>query len=97
MDEFLRPAGDKAAAVVISKSLNQFGTPDNWALIADDYLDELSQIPADLLAEIWVYVRRNCKFLPKIADMLENVTDKIAARKIKKMKLEVMLDYARRV
>lgn len=95
MDECLRPAGDRAAAVVISKSLAHFGTPDNWEILANDYIDELSVIPPDLLNEIWLHVRRECKFFPKIPDMIGCVIDKISARKIKKMKLEVMLSYAR--
>jgi len=96
MDECLLPAGLRAAGVVLSKSLNQFGTPDNWELLADDYLDELSQVPTDLLHEIWVHVRRECKYLPKIAEMLEPVKDKILARRIKRSKLEVMLQYSRK-
>lgn len=96
MDECTLPSGDKAAAVVIDKALNQFGTPDNWEALADDYLDELSQVPPDLLNEIWVYCRRECEFMPKISKMLQPVKDKILARSIKKTKLQVMLGYARR-
>jgi hypothetical protein len=91
MADSLIPSGDKAAAVVIAKALEAFGTPDNWEVLADDYLDELSQIPPDLLKEIWVYARRECKFMPKLADLLEPVKDKILARQIKKRKLEMML------
>lgn len=92
----LSPCGDRAAGVMIAKALDQFGTPDNWHIIVDDYLEELAEIPADLLEEIWRNTRRNCKYMPKIADLLEPVSDKIAARKIKKMKLEVMLSLARK-
>ena len=92
MVDALVPAGEKTAAIFIAKSLEQFGTPDNWAIIFEDYLDELSQIPADLLKESWIHIRRECKFIPKIADFLEPIKDKLLARKIKKTKLEMMID-----
>lgn len=94
--ESLVPSGDKAAAVVIAKALEAFGTPDNWDILAEDYLDELSQVPPDLLKEVWVHARRECKFMPKIADLLSPVKDKILARQIKKRKLEMMLTMSGR-
>lgn len=91
-----RPCGDKAAAVTIQKALDHFGKPDNWDSLVDDYLDELSQIPSDLLNEIVTHIRRNCKFFPKIADLLECVQDRITSRNIKLTKLRIMADYARK-
>ena len=87
----LEPSGPRAAAVILDKTLAHFGLPDNWESLAPDYMDELSQIPEDLLPEIWIYVRINCKFWPKIADLLETVRDKLSARNIKLLRLNRMV------
>lgn len=94
---FIRPAGYKAAGVVLEKSCAHFGVPDNWDVLAGDYIDELSLVPSDLLDETWKQARRECKFFPKIKDLLDFSSSEIQNRKIKLTKLKVMLDYARRM
>ena len=82
--------------MTIQKALDHFGKPDNWDELVDDYLDEISKIPTDLLGDIVVHIRRNCKFFPKIADLIECVQDRITSRNIKLTKLRIMADYSRR-
>lgn len=91
IESALKPSGDKAAAVVIEKSLKHFGQPDSWDELAPDYLDELSQVPTDLLNDVWLHARRNCRFFPKIPDLLDPIRDKISARQFKLMRLKSML------
>lgn len=91
----LEPAGYKAAAVTIDKALAHFGVPDNWDKISEDYLEEIAALPADILPDIWVYVRRNCKFFPKIPDLLEHAQLRIFPRVVRKCRLEAALTYFR--
>lgn len=88
----LVPAGDKTAAVFVAKSLHQFGIPENWADIAIDFIEELSEIPADLLEESWRHIRRTCRFFPKIVDFIEPIQDELSARRYKAMRLQLVLN-----
>lgn len=89
------PARTEAVAVMLEKACAHFGVPDNWNEIVEDYLDELSTLPADMLDDVWRYARRHCKFFPKISELMDSVSDKIGARNLKLTKLKVAAMYAR--
>lgn len=84
----LKGCGPKIAAVLLDKILDRYGLPENWENQVDDYLIEISKIPCDLLEKINIYVRQNCKFFPKIPDLLESISNDIAKRNLRRMKVE---------
>lgn len=83
----LEPAGVKIAAVMLERAVSHFGAPTNWADIAEDYLEELSQVPVALIGKIWPEIRRNNRFFPKIPELLAPIEDDWSNRKHKRLRL----------
>lgn len=83
----------------LEKSLSHFGTPDSWdsAQLADDYLDKLTQLPAELLKKSYSHILEHSKYFPKIADFMEPVRDELSGMKIKLTRLKMALESSVRM
>ena len=95
LDASTTPCDPKVAMILLEETLELFGAPENWHLVAKFYLEAIEDIPEDLLMIALKSVRTNNKWFPKPVEIREAAMNELSARRYATTKLKVMLRYHR--
>ena len=91
----LRPADPKAVAVLLERTLELFGVPDNWDEIADFYFEAFEDMPVDLVEKALKHARQHCRFFPKPVELRESILEEWDERRRPLLRLGAILSHAR--
>lgn len=90
----LAPAERREAATVLGRlavsSALEDRTEADWAMAMDDMLDDIADVPLDILEEACRAWRRMEKFFPKICELLDLTGWRLAARRRVEQRLAVL-------
>jgi hypothetical protein len=81
-EDALMPVDQKIAAALIAQTMGIWGVPPNWAEIAGFYLEVLEDVPPDLASLAMKHCRRNCRFMPRPADIRDQIAEELAERRV---------------
>jgi hypothetical protein len=89
VESSLTPMDQKGLAMLLVQTLNLYGAPENWAAIADFYLEALADVPADLVPQTMKNVRMTCKWFPKPSEFRDAVPEDFRRRRLALARLRV--------